>query len=87
MGKNKEVFDAELFAIGQALDELNARGERDRDYTVFSDSQAAISRVQYDRTGPGQTAAIRAINTTRAIAERDNHNPTVDPFPCRRRRQ
>ena len=81
------MFDAEVYAICQDLEALNERSEENERYTVFSGSQAAISRVQYDRTGPGQTAAIRAINTTRAIAERDNHNPTVDPFPCRRRRQ
>ena len=72
LGRNKEVFDAELFAIGQALEELNSRGERDKRYTIFSDSQAAISRIQHDRTGPGQTLAIRAIASTEAIVMRGN---------------
>ena len=54
LGRNKEVFDAELFAIGQALEEFKGRKESNREYTVFSDSQAAISRIQHDRTGPGQ---------------------------------
>ena len=33
---------------------LDERGERGQGYTVFSDSQTAIARVQHDRTGPAQ---------------------------------
>ena len=72
LGKNKEVFDAELFAIGKALEVLDGRGEEDRRYTIFSDSQAALSRVQHDRTGPGQALAINAITTSRSITSRGN---------------
>ena len=72
LGRNKEVFDAELFAIGQALEELNSRNESGRRYTIFSDSQAAISRVQHDRTGPGQALAVKAITTTEALTARGN---------------
>ena len=70
LGKNKEVFDAEVFAIGQALQVLDRRGEENRRYTIFSDSQAALSRIQHDRTGPGQALAIKAITTSRAITGR-----------------
>ena len=72
LGKNKEVFDAELFAMGRALEEFDSRGESNRRYTIFSDSQAAISRIQHDRTGPGQSLAIKAIATAEAIAMREN---------------
>ena len=72
LGKNKEVFGAEVFAIGRALRIINERGERGRRYTIFSDSQAAISRAQHDRTGAGQTLAVDAIITTEAIADRGN---------------
>ena len=72
LGKNKEVFDAEVFAIGRALEVLNSRGERSKQYTIFSDSQAALSRIQHDRTGPGQALAIGAIATARTIADREN---------------
>ena len=72
LGKSKEVFDAEIFAIGQALEELNGREERNRRYTIFSDSQAALSRVQHDRTGPGQALAIKSIATAEAITQRGN---------------
>ena len=37
-----------------------------------SDSQAALSRVQHDRTGPGQTLAVKAITTVREITGRGN---------------
>ena len=72
LGKNKEVFDAELFAISRALKEIDSRAEENRRYTIFSDSQAAISRVQHDRTGPGQTLAVRSIETTRSLTTRGN---------------
>ena len=72
LGRNKEVFDAEVFAIRLALQVLDERAERDRSYTIFSDSQAALSRVQHDRTGPGQTLAIDAITTARGITSRGN---------------
>ena len=72
LGKNKEVFDAEVFAIGRALRILNERDERDQRYTVFSDSQAALSRVQHDQTGPGQVLAIEAITYVRDLTDRGN---------------
>ena len=42
LGNNKEVFDAEVFAIYQALRISDARQETGQMYTVFSDSQPAI---------------------------------------------
>ena len=73
LGRNKEVFDAEVFAIHQALHIINDRDESNTEYTVFSDSQAAISRVQHDRTGRGQALAIATIRTARAITDRGNN--------------
>ena len=64
MGRNKEVFDAEIYAIHQAMRILDNRNERGERYTIFSDSQVAISRVQHDRTGPGQAQALLTIKTT-----------------------
>ena len=34
-----------MVAIGQTLEEFESRKESNREYTVFSDSQAAISRI------------------------------------------
>lgn len=70
LGKNREVFDAEVFAILMALNLLVSRDERGQRYTVFSDSQAAIARVQHDRTGSAQALAKAVIRS-------------VDSFTCR----
>ena len=72
LGKNKEVFDAEVFATGQAIRTFSDRNEENRRYTIFSDSQAALNRVQHDRTGPGQAVAIQAIAMTQALTDRGN---------------
>ena len=61
-----EVFDAELWAIGVALQKSVARAETLRAHgvttvAVFSDSQAAIRRTAHLDPGPGQQLA-RAIN-------------------------
>ena len=61
LGKNKEVFDTEVYAICQALETLDSRNEMGQSYTIFSHSHAAICRVQHDRTGPGQAQARGAI--------------------------
>ena len=54
LGGNKEVFDAEVFAIYQALRAIEQRQERGRSYTIFVDSTSAIDRVRDDELGPGQ---------------------------------
>ena len=41
LGDNEEVFDAEVFAIYQALRTFEARNEEGAEYTVSSDSTAA----------------------------------------------
>ena len=61
LGKNKEVFDAEVFAVWQALRVLEQRNERDREYTIFVDSTSAITRVRDDARGPGQRFGVAAI--------------------------
>ena len=72
LGKNKEVFDAEIYAIRQVMETLNDRNESGMRYTVFSDSQAAIGRIQHDRTGPGRAQAVLAIRVVEDITGRDN---------------
>ena len=54
LGDNKEAFDAESFAIYQALWALDSRQEVGRGCTVFSDSQSAIRRSSSDELSPGQ---------------------------------
>ena len=48
LGDNKEVFDAEVHAIYQALEVLDRRQESGRRYTIFVDSTSAIDRVRSD---------------------------------------
>ena len=50
LGQNKEVFDAEVYAIYQALCILGQRQEDGHRYTIFVHSTA----VGTDTTGPGQ---------------------------------
>ena len=72
LGKNKEVFDAEVFAIWQALRALEQRKESGRRYTVFVDSTSAITRVRDDARGPGQRFGVAAIEVQSQLAAAGN---------------
>ena len=63
-GTNKEVFDAEVFAILRAVRLLNERGEEDQAYTMFTNSQAAVAWIQHDGCGPAQALAGGIIDMT-----------------------
>jgi len=54
LGTNKEVFDAELYAIYRAVMRFGKRHEHDQEYTIFVDSQEAIKRGLTDHQGPGR---------------------------------
>ena len=64
LGTNKEVFDAEVFAILRAVRLLHERAEEGQIYTIFSDSQAAVARIQHDGCGPAQALARAVIDMT-----------------------
>ena len=51
LGNNKEVFDAETYAIFRALKYFNRRQENGHRYIIFADSTAAINRVRSDAVG------------------------------------
>ena len=72
LGKNKEVFDAEVFAILQAVKTFNAKGDEKQNYTVFSDSQAAIFRVRHDDCGPAQALARAVVDFSYELQQRGN---------------
>jgi len=57
MGKNQEVYDAELHAIYRAMLTLfqEPRGQK---ITIFADAQAALQRITSDAPGPGQRYAL-----------------------------
>ena len=72
LGNNKEVFDAEVFAIYQALKDCERGQFSSRRYTIFSDSQAAILRIGSDEIGPGQQRARAAIEVCSRLVQRGN---------------
>ena len=72
LGTNMEVFDAEVYAIFQAIRLLNGRGEYGKDYTIFSDSQAAVARAQHTDCGPAQALASAVVDFSYEIRSRGN---------------
>ena len=72
LGQNKEVFNAEVFAILQGVKLLNERAEAGRHYTLFSDSQVAILRIRHDRSGPAQALAKAVITTVDELDKAGN---------------
>ena len=72
LGTNKEVFNVEVFAIHRAVDLLNRRGEREQHYTVVSDSQVGIFRVQHEECGPAQALARATIDASHQLWARGN---------------
>ena len=63
LGKNKEAFDAELCALYQAAKTFEGREEEEQQYTIFTDSTAAIARVRSNDAGSRQSVAIVAIES------------------------
>jgi len=60
LGRQKEAFDAEMYAMSEAMkiaDEMAERKEVTR-VMVFTDSQATLRRIQSDEPGPGQVLAL-----------------------------
>ena len=72
LGTNKEVFDAEVYAICEAVNLLDRREEREQNYVIFSDSQAAIYRVLHEECGLAQTLARATIDASRRLRARGN---------------
>ena len=69
LGDNNKAFDVEVYAIHQALRLFGARDERDQPHGV-SDSTAALSRAQTDRSGPGQAFARAIIEVAERLQTR-----------------
>ena len=72
LGTNKEVFGAEVFAILRAVRLLNERGEEGQAYTIFPDSQAAVTRIQHDDCGPARAPARMVVDMTYELRQRSN---------------
>jgi ribonuclease HI len=57
LGNNKEIFDAELFAIAEALKLSNRQligNKQTNTIQIYTDSSAALRRMQDANPGPGQ---------------------------------
>ena len=80
LGANKDVFDAEVFAIYQALKAFEA-GHR---FAILADSQAAIQRIRTDAAGPGQGQPLRFVHGWCPEATR---SPSFGSCPLRDRWQ
>ena len=72
LGTNKEVFDAETFAIYQALRILDRRQESGHQCMVFVDSTATNDWVRTNTPGPGQRFAIAAMEVWDRVLAHDN---------------
>jgi len=88
MGKNQEVYDAELHAIYRAMLTL-FREPHGQKITVFADAQAALQRIPSDALGPGQRYALAIAQRPHDLWERRKSlRPIpVGLLPCRHRRQ
>ncbi|KAL2012166.1 hypothetical protein VTN00DRAFT_4884 [Thermoascus crustaceus] len=69
LGAGKEVFDAELVGVYQALQLAQGIGGRGP-VTVLLESRAAIDRLQYLGIGPGQALAMQAHEAARNLQAR-----------------
>jgi ribonuclease HI len=76
LGTNKEIFDAELFAILRATVMIRDKAvgmivEGIQKAVIFTDSQAALNRIQHNGIGPGQTWASAIIRNTEDIRKQN----------------
>jgi ribonuclease HI len=71
LGRNKEVIDAELYGIAEAVKITRKRSLRQgfRKATVFVDATAALHRIQNNEVGGGQGLARRIIGEVRHAQE------------------
>ena len=79
IGCNKEVFDAEAFAVYRALSVIEQRQERERENTILVDSTSVVTRVGDESLGP---VAVAAIEVCSRIITNDN-SVTIRWVPAR----
>ena len=65
-GRNKEVYDEEIYAIGTALQVARENSTRwmargVEKVVIFTDAQVALARIQHNRMDAGQAMASRTI--------------------------
>ena len=67
LGKNKQVFDAELYALHQAVQIFDERNEQSQCCTILSDS---TERARSDEMGLGQRFAVAIIEVCSRLTSR-----------------
>ena len=72
VGKNKEVYDAEVYAISRAWRTIDQREESGRRFIISSVSASVVDRARSDSLGPGLQLAAAIHEVGRRIAGRDN---------------
>ena len=72
MSPGHEAYDAGLTAVALGLRLLTQRGEEGQDFTLFTDSQAAMRRVASDAPGPGQEIAVEVLRFSRQLIAQGN---------------
>jgi len=72
LGANKEVYDAELYALLQAVKRFRQRGTTGRNFIVFADAQAALNRCRNDHAGPGKVLAKGIIQWSYVVRSQGN---------------
>jgi len=80
LGRQKEAFDAEMYAMSEAMkvaDEMAERNEVTR-VTVFTDSQATLRRIHSDEPGQGQVLALRTMMWANSLSVRIEVNVIDD---------
>ena len=77
MGFFREAYDTKCAAIARALAVAVERSKRRKlgRVRIFTDAQAAITRMAHGETGPGQTYALQARKAIAALHER---KPSVE---------
>lgn len=59
LGERREAYDTELTVIQRGIQPLDGRQERGIGYTVITDSQVAMLRIQNDAPGWGRDSQPR----------------------------
>lgn len=70
LGRNKEMFDAELYALYRASKILEERGEESQNCIIWTNSAAALNRTASDEMGPGQRFALALMEVHSRLANR-----------------
>jgi ribonuclease HI len=75
LGKNNEIFDAELWGVSDALKVALEVAHPNEAVTVFIDSQAAIQQIRYLTGGGGQAITLQIYR--RALELQRKHHPVT----------